>query len=292
MATGAEIAKAAPDFMGRSYADMDCQEYVERVLQTVGIKKNLAGSNAWLRFLSEKGWIGTPEQCKEIFGCIPVGAFLFILKHDGKEPERYKQDGIGNASHIGIYTGMTENEMRDAAIAAGVAPGTAKDCTFGSGAMHSSQSRGKVCTSSFKGRSISGGWNMVGLWDEIAYTDAGIGKDPADGTNKKTGGDVGLTGTVWAESGGTVNLRSNNRTSAGLVDRVPIGSEVEIMEPDVDGWSMIRWHGKTGWMQSRFIVSGSITPADPDAEQMILIPKSKLQEMREMLDELMNGARG
>ena len=76
---------------------------------------------------------------------IPNGAFLFILEQDGGEPAKYRADGIGNASHMGIKTGI------------------------GEGAIHSSKSRGCVCTSVFRDKSINGGWNRVGLWDAIDY---------------------------------------------------------------------------------------------------------------------------
>ena len=54
---------------------MDCQKFVENCLAEVGIKKDLAGSNTWYRYIT---WTGTPEECKQKFGRIPPGAFLFI----------------------------------------------------------------------------------------------------------------------------------------------------------------------------------------------------------------------
>lgn len=141
--TGSELAKAGYKYLGTPYSQMDCQAFVEKCLSDIGININLAGSNAWFRECRSNGFVGTPEECKAKYGLIPPGAFLFILKHDGKEPAKYKADGIGNASHIGIYTG--------------------------DGAIHSSQSRGCVCRSKFAGKSIKGGWNYVGLWDRIDY---------------------------------------------------------------------------------------------------------------------------
>ena len=141
--TGSELAKAGYKYLGIPYSKMDCQAFVEKCLSDMGININLAGSNAWFRECRSNGFVGTPEECKAKYGLIPPGAFLFILKHDGKEPAKYKGDGIGNASHIGIYTG--------------------------DGAIHSSQSRGYVCQSKFAGKSINGGWNYVGLWDRIDY---------------------------------------------------------------------------------------------------------------------------
>ena len=85
-------------------------------------------------------WTGTPEECKAKFGGVPKGALLFILENDGGERARGYYDGLGNASHIGVYTGI------------------------GQGAVHASSSKGKVCESKFAGKTIrNGGWNRSGL---------------------------------------------------------------------------------------------------------------------------------
>ncbi len=129
-------------YLGRTYSQMDCQAFVEQCLADAGLNVNLTGSNAWYRAMT---WVGTPEECRTKFGSIPVGAFLYILEQNGREPNQYKADGLGNASHIGIYIGR---EL---------------------GAIHSSYSRGGVYYSSFTGTTINGGWNRVGLWSELDY---------------------------------------------------------------------------------------------------------------------------
>ena len=138
-----ELAQAGFHYIGAPYSTMDCQAFVEHCMKDVGVSRNLPGSNAWYRAMT---WTGTPEECKARFGSIPDGAFLFILEQDGKEPAKYRRDGIGNASHIGIKTGK------------------------GQGAIHSSSSRGCVCESVFNDRTVrNGGWNRVGLWDAFDY---------------------------------------------------------------------------------------------------------------------------
>ncbi len=128
-------------YLGRSYSEMDCQAFVEACARDVGINLNLAGSNAWYRTMD---WTGSPEACKALFGSIPKGAFLFIHAYDGGEPSYYHDD-LGNASHMGIYTGTRR------------------------GAIHSSRSRGGVFDSYFDGKTINGGWNCVGLWMRMDY---------------------------------------------------------------------------------------------------------------------------
>ena len=144
---GDQLGSAGFLYIGTPYKQMDCQAFVEQCLKDCGMNMNLAGSNAWYREVRKNGWVGTPEECHAVYGGVPTGAFLFILKQDGGEPEKYKMDGLGNASHIGICTGDR-----------------------GQGAIHSSSSRGMVCESKFQGTTIpNGGWNCVGLWDRVDY---------------------------------------------------------------------------------------------------------------------------
>jgi hypothetical protein len=128
---------------GVTLQGMDCQGLVEYLLMQCDIPKadcNLAGSNAHYRACT---WVGTPEECKKAFGTIPGGAVLFILEPSGGEPTKYQADGIGNASHMGIWLGDTS--------------------------MAASASRGQVIESNFSGKSISGGWNRVGLLPWVDY---------------------------------------------------------------------------------------------------------------------------
>ena len=150
MINGKKLAEAGFSYLGVSYGKMDCQAFVEQCLRDCGLKMNLAGSNAWFREVKKNGAILTPEECVQRLGTVPAGAYLFILKQDGGEPAKYRPDGLGNASHIGIVTGR------------------------GEGAIHSSSSRGCVAESRFRNKSINGGWNRVGLWNRVSY-DYGTG---------------------------------------------------------------------------------------------------------------------
>ena len=153
---GNKLGAVGFEYLGVPYSKMDCQAFVERCLADCGLRMDLAGSNAWYREVRAHGWVGTPEECTAIYGGVPTGAFLFILLHDGGEPEKYKPDGLENANHIGICTG-----------------------TRGEGAIHSSSSRGCVCESKFKGKTIpNGGWNMVGMCDSLDFKDFPDGPEP------------------------------------------------------------------------------------------------------------------
>ena len=146
MIDGDKLGTVGFEKLGTPYRKMDCQAFVEWCLRQCGLKKDLAGSNAWYREVMKNGWIGSPEACVKQFGKVPAGAFLFIHAFDGGEERRGYRDGLGNASHIGIATGK------------------------GEGAIHSSSSRGCVAESSFRNKTVpNGGWNRVGLWNQVAY---------------------------------------------------------------------------------------------------------------------------
>ena len=224
------FSTAGDQFLGTSYEVMDCQAFVEACMKQVGINMDLAGSNAWYRRMT---WVGSPEECKAKFGTIPKGAILYILEKSGKEPEQYKHDGIGNASHMGIYIGRLD------------------------GAIHSSKSRGGVCYSKFSGSSINGGWNRVGLWDRFDY---------GDKINAMLGGNV--TGkpevntevlsmdmsnaVVRSSNGAGVNLRSDKSVNSKLVTAIPEGAAIYVLEND-GTWCTVQYQDKSGYAMSKFI---------------------------------------
>ena len=240
--SAAAFAKAGFAYLGTPYTTMDCQAFIERCMRDVGLRKDLPGSNAWYRAMT---WTGTPEECKARFGSVPPGALLFILSHDGKEPAKYRKDGIGNASHVGIRTAS------------------------GQGAIHSSASRGMVCESSFEGKTIRrGGWNRVGLWNVFDYGDrinlllqdsgnlAGQDQDEkADNTENTRKGDETImetTKVVWAAQGEDVFLRPTRSKNAPFLTRIPLGETVTV-QASQDGWSAVSWQGYKGWMKSEFL---------------------------------------
>ena len=216
-----QLARVGYTYLGRLYTEMDCQAFVERCLADCGMRINLPGSNAWYRRMD---WTGTPEECKAQFGKIPVGAFLFILNTDGKEPEKYQGDGIGNASHIGIYTGER------------------------TGAIHSSASRGCVSESRFAGKTVNGGWNRVGLWRSGVMYDSNVDSGVKGGIAMDAAAKVVLPDG----KSGTVHMRRGASTNDKIIEDVPAGDKVNILE-DQGKWCKISWNGKNGWMMSNFL---------------------------------------
>ena len=119
MVTGETFALQAMSerYTGIPYSKLDCQAFVEQVLKDCGVRKpdgriyNWKGSNSmWRNALS---WKGTIAECREAFGTIPLGAWVFILRNDGGEKDKGYNDSEGNASHVGIYVRESGDQIRD-----------------------------------------------------------------------------------------------------------------------------------------------------------------------------------
>lgn len=276
MIKASEIVRVSPKYLGTPYNTLDCQAFVEKCLRDCGNSTNLAGSNAWYRKVMQEGWVGTPEECKKQFGMIPVGAFLFILSDNGKEPEKYKKDGIGNASHIGIYTNLTGKQMVQMAKDFGNA--IAGAFNYGNGAIHSSSTYGAVCTSNFAGKAINGGWNRIGLWNKIDY---GIGlwnqpEEEAGGNN--------MTTYQAKVVGGRLNLREQPSSGATKVCQIPDGEIVNVTD-ETGNWAKTSYSGHTGW-----VLKDYLEPVTPDGDT-IAVNRKRLEAIYDELGDML-GLRG
>jgi len=241
----AAFSQAGDKYLGRSYQEMDCQAFVEKCMADCGLRMDLGGSNSWYREIMRHGWVGTPEECVKLFGEVPKGALLFIWEPvDEGTPAKFRNDGIGDLTHIGIKTGR------------------------GEGAIHSSSSRGCVAVSKFKDKTIpNGGWNRVGLYDRIDYgksvnwflEHAGIGEEP-----KKEEG-TPMQAITYSENGGSINLRAGKNKHADRLAKVQPGQKVEVLGTDGE-WSKVKWGGITGWIMSEFLIAddSGIPAEDPD----------------------------
>lgn len=263
MIDGNKLGDAGYIYLGTPYKQMDCQKFVERCMADCGFKMDLSGSNAWYRYIMEHGVILSPEECVKQFGCVPKGAILFIHAFDGKEPEKYRNDGKGNASHMGIVTNETAEQMMAEILATIEDAKKRKEfiekVSHGNGAIHSSSSRECVCTSTFKGKTINGGWNKVGLPDFVAYDYGGKATPaptpaPAPSPDPKPSPEpIPVTATVYADNGRPVNFRKRANLAGALIERIPCGETVDVLD-NMGDWCKIRWMGKTGYMMTKFLL--------------------------------------
>ncbi len=150
--TGAAVAAraAAAVAEGHTYAEMDCQAFIEYCVAACGGQMAYAGSNDMARNAVTGLW---PLAEARAAGRLVPGAGLFIREADGGEPARYRADGLGNFSHVGLYAGanaLTDTDKN----------GKRRTCD----AVHSSATMGRVA-----GSTLHNGWTHAGWFKAIDY---------------------------------------------------------------------------------------------------------------------------
>lgn len=259
----ADVAAEGPKYLGTPYATIDCQAFVEKCLKDAGLAVDLKGSNEWYR---EMTWTGSPEACKKKFGKIPKGAFLYIHLFDGGEVKRGYRDGLGNASHIGIYTGT------------------------GDGAIHSSASRGCVATSKFSGHTINGGWNVVGLWDRLSYDDTTdqMLNSEVDKTQVSEGQITNVeiimdTMIVSSKNGSGVRMRKSASSIGTYMCTIPEGTIFNVTETK-SGYAKVYYNGQEGWASLEYLVpTDTDSIKEPDPSATVTIPREDAAKLFELL---------
>lgn len=121
-----KVAQAAEDAvkLGITYQQEMCDVFVRNTVKRAGGDMGrYAGSNDMFRNACES----VHELDMAIReGLLSPGCVLFIVEYNGKEPPQYQEDGLGNASHIGFYTGIEHEVVHSSASKGGVVPSTLK----------------------------------------------------------------------------------------------------------------------------------------------------------------------
>lgn len=119
--TAIELTKRVPGIpyvhAGENLSGMDCQGMVEYCVRANGGTMSYAGSNDMIRNACTAIYTLAEARAK---GLIKPGWLVFILKQDGNEPAKYKPDGLGNASHVGLAIITDGIETIDSAGGVGV----------------------------------------------------------------------------------------------------------------------------------------------------------------------------
>ena len=92
--------------------------------------------------------------------------------------------------------------------------------------------------------------------------------------------------TVIADSGSTVNMRTKAKSTAALLERVPLGARVEILG---GSWTKVKFGSRTGYMMSQFLTAEELLELDED---LTLEERVTRLEKRVALLEMKNGAVG
>ena len=101
MYTGVQYGRQAedPNYDVLKYSQVDCQAFCEKVLKDLGVRKSNGGVYDWKgsndMWRHAVSWKGTIAEARARFGCIPVGSWAFMVKHDGGEVPRGYHDNEG-----------------------------------------------------------------------------------------------------------------------------------------------------------------------------------------------------
>ena len=215
---------------GETPSGLDCQGLIEFVVRDLGGRVSYRGSNDMLRNACTRVdplGAASPEP-----GCV-----LFIVRHDGGEPAHYN-DGLGNASHVGWYTGGRHE------------------------VVHASSSRGRVAPSTLKN-----GWTHIGWLKAVQYS--GVPNEPA-----QEGGDP-VIGYINLPPTSSVFHRISPSTASGWWGRIYGGAAVEIVS-DSGEWTRARHGGSDGYIMSKFITTNASAQPDPMPPDVVGVDKEAL----------------
>lgn len=252
--TGESVAAAAVQAVGVGYTydEMDCQAFVEHCVKQAGGSMDYNGSNDMAR---NAVWLGTLENAKAA-GKLVTGAGILI--HEDTEanlPAKYRGDGLGDFSHVGLYVG--ENALTDTDK-----NGQKRSCDV----VHSSKTMGRVA-----GSTLKNGWTHVMWFPEIDYGEdvqpgVDIGAEISQDTTVDDTGDVdGLTAgtpaasaeryaTVTSPDGNPVKLRKTASQKEPVYWLVNNGARV-LVEREKDGWALVTAICTDGYTRRAYMMS-------------------------------------
>ncbi len=92
------------------------------------------------------------------------------------------------------------------------------------------------------------------------------------------------TMTVTADSGNTVNRRTKPDASAPILDRIKVGTQVQVVATD-GTWSTVQHDGATGYMMTRFLTTGASQTDTSELETL----KERVQKLEERVQALEGG---
>jgi hypothetical protein len=229
-------------FGGDTRKGADCRGLVLGCVRETGGKTEYAGSNAMYR---ASGKTGKAWPITEPANLVP-GALLYEVRQDGKEGEQYKTDGLGNAAHVMIYVGVSDNVW----------------------SVDASESRGNIGTRS-KANSMAF-ITHYGYLPEIDYapvvTPSVSCLDPGGLT---TPPESPYEVTITASS---LNCRRTPSTSGFKLGSFPNGATIGIEETQSGGgkiWGRTKIRGSDGSMLTGWVDLGyteRVVPVTPTVE--------------------------
>lgn len=252
--TGKSVAAAAVQAVGVGYTydEMDCQAFVEHCVRQAGGSMDYSGSNDMAR---NAAWLGTLENAKAAGKLVPGAGMLIHDDTEANLPAKYRGDGLGDFSHVGLYVGedaLTDTDKN----------GQKRSCDV----VHSSSSMGRVA-----GSTLKNGWTHVMWFAEIDY---GVDVQPGveigaeisqDTTADSNGAEGGLTAgtpaasaeryaTVVSPDGNPVKLRKTASQKESVYWKVNPGARV-LVEREKDDWALVTAVCSDGYVRRAYMMS-------------------------------------
>ena len=252
--TGKNVAAAAVQAVGVGYTydEMDCQAFVEHCARQAGGRMDYLGTNDMAR---NAAWLGTVDNARAQGKLVPGAGMLIHEDTEANLPAKYRGDGLGDFSHVGLYVG--ENALTDTDK-----NGQKRACDV----VHSSATMGRVA-----GSTLANGWTHVMWFPEIDYgNEAGLGVDQGaeidqgvddGGTSVGDGLTAGAPAAgaeryamVVSPDGGPVKLRKSASAEETLYWLVNAGARVQV-ERERDGWALIRAICTDGYTRRAYMIA-------------------------------------
>lgn len=253
--TGHAVVEKMIGLVGTSYDTYDCQAVIEESVKRAGGHMSYSGSNHMARNLT---WLGTLENAKATFGQpLPIGMALFINEEvSDKTPSQYRNDGLGDFTHVGLYAGP--NALKDKNKY-----GISRQCDV----VHSSASMKRVA-----GSTLSNGWTHAGFFKEIDCgidIASGVTLSPAaeDIINHGTNDDAPVLnnegemvlptkntyGIVISADGNPVKVREKPSGGDTIYKyTADVGTRLQILG-EKNGFYKIMYKGKPRWIMKEFV---------------------------------------
>ena len=230
---------------------IDCSGLFVKAYRDQGTSIYHGSNTIYRKYCSDKGKLTNVSQLQP---------GMAVFKWNANTPEKFN-DGLGDFQHIGLVTSV--NPLR---------------------IVHASSAAGCVTTDTKLGK-----WAYWGWLKDVRKPDSlpASPPEPADEGDEEPVITAEYA-TVIADSGSTVNMRTKAKSSAALVERVPIGARVEVLGT-CGSWTKVKFGSRTGYMMTKFLTEEM--DQEPD-EDLTLEERVARLERRVALLEASDGAVG
>lgn len=227
MTTGVELADLARSLFeqdiikykpgGTVFPSFDGATFIKYCFQQLKIQVSFSGTNDLYRQAGK----GIPISQAYDKDYVVPGALAFCVSHNGREPDKYKGDGLGNAEYAVICLNKTTG-------------------------VYVSESRATLIDTKLEKNAGSGRPNTIVLCQWLDYSKTPF-VQPVAGAVTGLAASTALVKT-------DLRLHKSPSTDADPIVQMPEGSIVEVVTAsNNNGWSEVRFEIHQGWCRSEFL---------------------------------------